>query len=280
MKESKKHISRELGLEIGHILGKGVLKLEHLHYGLWKKGLEPDLLNLHTAQEEYCRFVVSHIPAEVKSILDVGCGTGAFSKRLIDLGYKVDCVCPTEYQNELVEGLLGGSSEIFKCKFEDIQTGKKYDMVMFCESFQYIDLDRVIDIAASLVRQGGFLLICDFFKKHSAVPGGLKGGHKLDKFMNLLGQSPFKIIEDIDITEQTAPNMDILDRATKEVMIPVVNAAERFFKSRHPIVLKILKWRYKKKIEKTEQKYLRGSRTGKDFAEHKTYRLFVCRKAK
>jgi 2-polyprenyl-3-methyl-5-hydroxy-6-metoxy-1,4-benzoquinol methylase len=280
LKESKKHISREIGLEIGHILGKGLFKLEHLHYGLWKKGLEPDILNLHTAQEEYCKFVISHIPAEVKTILDVGCGTGAFSKKLIDLGYKVDCVCPTEYQNKLLEQRLGKSSEIFKCKLEDIQTDKKYDMVMFCESFQYIDLDRVIDIAASLIRQGGFLLICDFFKKHSAVPGSLKGGHKLDKFMNLLGQSPFKIIEDIDITAETAPNMDILDRATKEVMIPVVSAAERFFQSRNPIILKLIKWKYRKKIKKAEEKYLKGSRTGKDFAEYKTYRLFVCRKAK
>ena len=280
MKESKKHISREIGLEIGHILGKGLFKLEHLHYGLWKKGLEPDLLNLHTAQDEYCKFVISHIPAEVKTILDVGCGAGAFSKRLIDLGYKVDCVCPTEYQNKILEQLVGKSSEIFKCKFEDIQTSKKYDMVQFCESFQYIDLDRVIDIAAGLLKQGGFLLICDFFKKQSADSCGIKGGHKLDKFMNLIGQSPFKIIEDIDITAETAPNLDILDRATKEVMIPVVGAAERFFQSRNPIILKLIKWKYRKKIEKAEQKYLKGNRAGKDFAEYKTYRLFVCRKAK
>ncbi|MGA2914781.1 MAG: methyltransferase domain-containing protein [Sedimentisphaerales bacterium] len=280
MKESKKHISREIGLEIGHILGKGLFRLEHLHYGLWKKGLEPDLLNLHTAQDEYCKFIISHIPAEVKTILDVGCGAGAFSKRLIDLGYKVDCVCPTEYQNRLLEQLVGKSSEIFKCKFEDIRTAKKYDMAMFCESFQYIDLDRVIDIAAGLLKQGGYMLICDFFKKQSSDACGIKGGHKLDKFMNLIGQSAFKIIEDIDITAETAPNLDILDKATKEVMIPAVNAAERFFQSRNPIILKLIKWKYRKKIAKAEQKYLKGNRAGKDFAEFKSYRLFVCRKVK
>jgi len=280
LKESKKHISREIGLEIGHIVGKGLFKLDHLHYGLWKKGLEPEILNLHIAQDEYCKFIISHIPAEVKSILDVGCGAGAFSKRLVDLGYNVDCVCPTEYQNKLVEQLLGKTSEVFKCKFEDIQTAKKYDMVQFCESFQYIDLDRVLDVAASLVRQGGYILICDFFKKQSADSCGIKGGHKLDKFMDLLGRSPFQIIEDIDITEQTAPNMDILDRATKEVMIPVASAVDRFFQSRNPFILKLIKWKYRKKIEKAEKKYLQGKRAGKDFAESKTYRLFVCRKTK
>ena len=280
MKDSKRHISREIGLEIAHILGKGLFKLDHLHYGMWKKGLEPEILNLHIAQDEYCKFIISHIPVEVKTVLDVGCGTGAFSKRLVDLGYKVDCVCPTPYQNKRVEELLGKTSEIFKCKLEEIQTSKKYDMVMFCESFQYIDLDRVIDIAASLLKPGGYMLICDFFKTQSPDLCAIKGGHKLDKFMNLMGQSPFRIIEDIDITPEMAPNIDIVDRTTREVMVPAISAVERFFQSQHPIVLKLIKWRYRKKIEKAEVKYLKGNRSGKNFAEFKTYRLFLCRKVK
>ena len=280
MKESKKHISREIGLEIGHLVGKGLFKLDHLHYGLWKKGLEPEILNLHIAQEEYCKFILSHIPADVKSILDVGCGAGAFSKRLVDLGYKVDCVCPTEYQNKIVEERLGKTSEVFKCKFEEVKTDKKYDMVMFCESFQYIDLDCVLEVAGALVKEGGYMLICDFFKKCAADAYGLKGGHKLDKFMDVIGASAFRIIEDIDLTAETAPNMDIVDRATKEVMIPVMNAGERFLQSRHPIILKLIKWKYRKKLQKAEDKYLKGKRTGKDFLESKTYRFFLCRKGK
>ncbi len=273
-------MSREVGLEIGHLLGKGMFKLDHLHYGLWKKGLEPQILNLHIAQEEYCKFIIAHIPAEVESILDVGCGAGAFSKKLVDLGYKVDCVCPTEYQNKIVEELLGDSSEVFKCKFENIQTDKKYDMVMFCESFQYVRLEYVIDMAASLVKQGGYMLICDFFKKYSPDLCSVKGGHKLDKFEMIFEKSPFEIIEDIDITEQTAPNIDILNHVTQEVMFPVIKAVERFFQSRHPMVLKLIKWKYRKKIAKAEQKYLQGNRTGEDFAYYKTYRLFLCRKTK
>jgi hypothetical protein len=93
-------------------------------------------------------------------------------------------------------------------------------------------------------------------------------------------KSPFEIIEDIDITEQTAPNIDILNHVTQDVMIPVINAAERFVQSRHPIILKLIKWKYRKKIAKVEQKYLQGNRTGEDFAYYKTYRLFLCRKTK
>lgn len=278
MAESKRHVSREIGLEIGHVVGKGLFKLDHLHYGLWKKGLEPCILNLHIAQDEYCKFIISHIPAEVKSILDVGCGAGAFSKKLADLGYKVDCVSPTEYQNKIVEQVMGSDCEVFKCKFEDIQTTKKYDMIQFCESFQYIDIDRVIDIAAGLLNDGGYLLICDFFKIKAQDKYGLKGGHKFDKLMSVLQQSPFKIIEDIDLTEETAPNMDIVDRATKEVLIPIADAADRFLMSRSPFITKLIKWKYRKKLQQAQDKYLNGKRTGKDFIETKTYRFFLCRK--
>lgn len=282
MAESQKTVSREIGLEIGHLAGKGLFKLEHLHYGLWKKGLEPELINMHIAQDEYCKFIISHIPAEVKSILDVGCGAGAFSKKLVDLGYKVDCVCPTEYQNKLVEERLGKTSEVFKCKFEEIQTNKKYDMVQFCESFQYIDLDVVINIADSLLNPNGYILICDFFKKPQAqkVEFGIKGGHKFDKFMGIMQNSNFKIVEDIDITAETAPNMDLYDRAMKEVMLPIAGACDRFLMSRHPWITKLVKWKYREKLRKAEQKYLYGKRAGKDFMEQKTYHLFVCKKVK
>ncbi len=280
MAEKKRHVSREIGLEIGHIAGKGLFKLEHLHYGLWKKGLEPEILNMHLAQDEYCKFIISHIPAEVKSILDVGCGAGAFSKKLADLGYKVDCVCPTDYQNKLVEERMPKTTEVFKCKFEEIQTNKKYDMIQFCESFQYIELDTVIDIAESLLNPNGYILICDFFKKQAQVENGLKGGHKFDKFMGIMKNSNFKILEDIDITAETAPNMDILDRATKEVMIPIASAVDRFLMSRNPWITKLVKWKYRAKLEKAHNKYLYGKRTGKDFMETKTYRLFVCKREK
>ena len=93
-----------------------------------------------------------------------------------------------------------------------------------------------------------------------------------------MGASAFKIIEDIDLTAEMAPNMDIVDRATKEVMIPVFSAGDRFLQSRHPILLKLIKWKYREKLQKAEDKYLKGKRTGKDFMETKSYRFFLCRK--
>ena len=84
-KKSKKEVSREIGLEISYLFGKYFLKLEHLHYGYWKEGLAVDIGNLRIAQDVYAKFIISHIPSGVKTILDVGCGTlpKCFWKRAI-----------------------------------------------------------------------------------------------------------------------------------------------------------------------------------------------------
>ena len=62
VKKTKKDISREMGIEVGSICGQYFLKLEHLHYGYWTGDIEIDVANLHIAQDEYAKFIISHIP--------------------------------------------------------------------------------------------------------------------------------------------------------------------------------------------------------------------------
>ena len=274
MNKMKKEISREAGLEIGYILGKYFLKLDHLHYGYWADGLELDVTNLSKAQDAYADFVVSHIPEGVETILDVGCGTGQIASMLFEAGYKADCVCPSSVLRKRARELLGNKSQIFESTYEELQTENRYDMVLFCESFQYIYLQKAVSKTPGFLNDGGFLFICDIFRKDVEGKCVMGGPHKLGKFLGLMEDAPFEQIEDLDITEQTAPNIDILNHVTQEVMFPVIKAAEKFFHSRHPIILKLIKWKYRKKIAKTEQKYLHSNRTGEDFAYYKTYRLF------
>jgi SAM-dependent methyltransferase len=278
MKKTKRSISRELGLEIGSICGKYFFKIEHLHYGYWTGKYEVELLNLPLAQEEYANFIVSHIPKGVSSILDVGCGTGQVARRLLDMGYKVDCVSPSPYLKQRAGELLGEQSHIFECFYEDIETDNRYDMIMFCESFQYINIEKALANSEKLLNKDGYILISDVFKKNIEGSKAMRGGHKLEKFLGLVEKSPFKQLENVDITEQTAPNMDMESEVMEKVAGPVMNAGLRFFQSRHPMVLKILMWKYRKEIEKMEKKYLGGGRTGEDFRKFKTYQMFLYQK--
>ena len=275
MKKTKKDISRELGLEAGSICGKYFLKLEHLHYGYWTSDIEIDIANLHIAQDEYAKFVISHIPDGVKTILDVGCGTGQIAKKLLDMGYQVDCVSPCPFLKKQASELLGNRSYVFECFYENLQTVNRYDMVLFCESFQYIDMEQALSNTNKFLKSGGYLLICDIFRKDVLDKTFMGGGHSLTRFYNLIAKSSFRLIENVDITEQTAPNMDLLDDVMESVVRPVVNAGVRFFESRNPITLKLLRWKYRKKINKVHKKYLEGHKTGENFKKYKSYQLFL-----
>ena len=277
-KKSKKEVSRDIGLEIGYLFGKYFLKLDHLHYGYWADGLPVDISNLRIAQDEYAKFVISHIPNGVKTILDVGCGTGQISKMLMEEGYEVDCLSPSVYLNDQLRNSTNGTIRLFETTYEEFQTESKYDMVLFCESFQYVDMEKAISKTSSLLNKDGFLLICDLFKKELLTRGTIGGGQKINKFEELIEKSPFRIVENIDITEQTAPNMDLMNDVLQKVIGPTINAGMKLSESRYTLITKFLKWKYRKKIDKVNKKYFSGARNGEYFKSRKTYQFFLYQK--
>jgi len=165
--EDKKKVSREIGVEIAAICGRHFLQLEHLHYGYWTKGLAVDISNLRLAQENYANFLISHIPDRVRSILDVGCGSGQMAKKLVDAGYKVDCVSPSFSLAQQARDLLGNGSDIFECYYEQLSTQNQYDLVLFSECLQYINPERAIKKTLGLLNYDGYLLIGDVFRTNA-----------------------------------------------------------------------------------------------------------------
>lgn len=278
MNREKTNISRELGLEVGSLSGKYFLKLDHLHYGYWTSDIKVDISNLHLAQDNYAKFVISHIPEGVKTILDVGCGTGQVAKMLLDRGYHVDCVSPSPFLKKCAEELLGGKSQVFECRYEDLQTTNRYDLIMFCESFQYVEMERSLAKTNNLLNNNGRLLICDIFRKEIDSTSILGGGHRIIRFNELIAKFPFRLIENIDITEETAPNMDLLSDVLDNVIQPLVNAGNVLLESRYPLTFKVLRWKYRKKINKLNNRYFTGGRTGADFKKYKSYQFLLYKK--
>jgi len=278
MRKDKKTDSREIGLEVGAICGKYFLKSQHLHYGYWTGELEVDIANLRIAQENYAKFLISHIPDGVKTILDVGCGTGEIAKKLVDMGYQVDCVSPSPFLTKRAREVLGNTSHIFDCYYEELQTENRYDVILFGESFQYVDLQKALDTTIEFLTKGGHLLICDFFKKDVKGNSVLGGGHELTKFYDLIAQCPFELVKDLDITEETSPTTDIYDDALQKAVRPVVGLVFDFLNDRYPIASKFLRWKYKKQMNKINEEYLSGGRISEDFRKFKSYRLFLYKK--
>ena len=170
MLKSKNAIfSQEIGLRLALIFGSYLYNIKHLHFGFWNNDMKLNLNNLSQAQTNYCNLLKKLVPAHVKSILDVGCGTGALAQELLSSGYKVDCVTPSAFFTPIIAANTEGKSKIYQSKFEDLKTEKKYDLVLFSESFQYIDIEKGIKRAMDLLNHNGHILISDYFKRDKKI---------------------------------------------------------------------------------------------------------------
>ena len=88
--DNNKVSSKEVGLEIGLVLGRFLFNTEHLHYGYWPPELQVEPSNLKHAQELHSKLILESIPDGVQTILDVGSGSGGLAEKLICLLYTSD----------------------------------------------------------------------------------------------------------------------------------------------------------------------------------------------
>ena len=200
---------------------------------------------------------------------------GQIAKKLTDKGYKVDGVSPSPVFAQQARDLLPKESEIFECFYEQLETSKQYDLVLFSESFQYIKPDKAIEKSLTLLKPEGHILICDIFKVDIEEKSPLSGGHNLTSFLETVSGYPISLLNEIDITDKTAPNMDIENQIFQDVIRPVSGLVGELLDNRHPMIYRILKWKYKKKIEKMRLKYFSDQRTAENFKKFKSYRLLL-----
>jgi SAM-dependent methyltransferase len=269
--------SKEVGLVAGLHLFNFFLGTRDLHYGLWQDDLEVCIQNLPEAQRRYSDFLIGHIPQGVRRILDVGCGAGGLASELLARGFEVEGVSPSPLLSEAARQQAGEGFKIHQGRFEDINFGpdEKFDLVLFSESFQYITLASVFENARRRLKPGGYVLICDFFKTGAPGKSVIGGGHPIKKFMTALEKSGLEVLRDEDITRETAPNLDIVNQMGRELFYPTFKLIGYAFGSNHPWLAKLIRWKYQKKINKINRKYLSGERNSENFALHKVYRLFL-----
>lgn len=269
--------SKEVGLVAGLNLFNFFLGTRDLHYGLWQDDMEVCIQNLPAAQQRYSDFLIKHIPAGVKRILDVGCGAGGLASELLARGFEVEGVSPSPLLSDAARQQAGEDFKVHQGRFEDLSfdADQKFDLIMFSESFQYIALDSVFENAQRRLNSGGYVLICDFFKTGAPGRSVIGGGHSLKKFNRALEHSGLQVLADEDITRETAPNLDIVDQMGRELFYPTFKLIGYAFDRNHPWLAKLLRWKYQKKIKKIDRKYLSGERNGDNFTLHKVYRLLL-----
>src|SRR5262245_43553520 len=247
--------SHEFGLAMGYLLGHYFLDMQDLHYGYWPIDLPPRPQHLALAQARYTDFLIGHIPAGVRTVLDVGCGAGNTARKLLDLGYEVDGVSPNGVLTGVARAAFAGRGQIFETRFQDLTTDRRYDLILFSESLLFIPLDQAFAKALALLSPAGHVLITDIFRVPAEGKSPIGGGHQLPVFREAIARMPFELVADIDMTDGIAPTFDLLDGAYREAIEPGYRLVVARLSARYPWVMRFVRWKFRKQMQRYEDKH-------------------------
>lgn len=208
-------------------LYKEVFGLDHLHFGLWSDSDPRTLDGFRSAQDRYAERLASKIPAGVKRVLDVGCGTGSMSQRLLAAGLEVEPMSPCEHQEKLVRARLGSQVRFHRQRFQEFQAERPYDLVLMSESSQYVPLDQLFDAARRALAPQGSLLICDYFR-HSNERY-YRACHVLQPFLERSRAAGFQVEEMEDITESVLPTLQLGRQYYERLGLPMFDLGREYF---------------------------------------------------
>lgn len=280
--------SRELGL----VLAQQLFDVEDLHYGVWDPDLPLTIGNLKEAQARHSRLILDQLPTPAAGVrvLDIGCGTGALMHQMLELGYLADGLVPAPYLAAQARARAAAARSdhrptIFEMRLEDLDAEAhrhRYDVAVFSESFQYVPVDRALEILQAIVKPGGRVVICDFFKTAAHGDGGpgdgsFGGGHPLAEFYTEIAAAPLTVLVDLDITARMSPNLRLVNDVLMGRLLPALLSCRRYLEGRYPRLLRFLLWLGRRKIARARFKYFSGYRSPEVFERYKSYRLLVYR---
>lgn len=142
-----------------------VLQEDHLHFGYWPD--ESQNLTLEQAQESMFDLLLSHFPEPSADVLDVGSGLGLAAHKLAKIGYKVTAIAPSDSLINYAKEKYAGDGVCFQSaaflESGDVDfCSRKYDVILFQESLQYLSpLREVFQRSRSLLKDGGILVTGD-----------------------------------------------------------------------------------------------------------------------
>ena len=232
-------------------LCREVLGLPAFHFGYFEGEHNLTIEDLKNAQLKYTEKLLSYIPPEVKTILDVGCGTGISTEILISKGADVECMSPDLYNRQIINEKFKGAVKFHLTKFEEFSAERKYDLILMSESSQYISLKNLFEKCNSILNKDGYLLISDYFRNQAT--GYYRNCAVLSRFLNEAEKTGFKIIRDEDITENVLPTLSIGEHYYRKFVVPITEALISLANDEIPKTTKVIKFLFRKKIKKVAE---------------------------
>ncbi|MFC1662129.1 class I SAM-dependent methyltransferase [Gemmatimonadota bacterium] len=201
-----------------------VLKLKSLHFGYWTQGQDPTLGNFSAAQATYARTLIEMIPDGVETVLDVGCGAGDNSREMAAAGFAVTAISPDAEHGKFIQDTPG--VDFVRTKIEDLDTHRKFDLVLMSECQNYFDRDLALGKCLEILEPGGYLLISGMFRRSNTED--LDYMYVGSEYIAAAKSAGFELLEQVDITAETVPTVEMFRNAYHDHLVPAVGLVSHY----------------------------------------------------
>lgn len=251
---AKKIDTKTESLDVYVYVAKTFADSPWLHYGLWEPGERPSVPKLRAAQERYVEKLLTLIPPAPRKVFDIGGGTGEMAKVLLEKGYVVEMLTPSPVQAGIARDKLGPNARVYESRFEDFEGSGPYDVCLFSESFQYVDLDESLPLLDKILAPNGRVVIADCFRgldyKGDRQPGG---GHRFAVFLEKIAAHGLEIDADHDVTEAAAQSMAIDQNFYRGFAAPALGQLQTVMAAKRPVLYWFARQAYKLFVPKSER---------------------------
>lgn len=177
-----------------HILMHEEGPVRYLHYGLFTDASD----TIYAAQERSTELLCERLPPPPARVLDVGAGLGTTLERVLNAGYDAVGITPDPKQI----AMIGEGAPVRCIRYEDYPD-EHFDAIYFQESSQYIGSEAIFSRARDLTSH--VIVLDEFSLKPIEIPGAL---HSFDGFLDAAARHEFRLIEEVDLSQQAAPTID------------------------------------------------------------------------
>lgn len=219
-----------------------VLKLNSLHYGYWEDCDVRDIDGLRTAQSRYSEKLISWIPSDVTSILDVGSGIGDNARLLASKGYRVTAMSPDVNHGTRYESMENVA--FVNTTFEEFRSPDKYDLILMSESQNYFDTTVGFEQTVKYLNPCGYLFVLGKFR-NAHTPEFSSVTNVYDEYLDVAKFHGLNAIRSEDITPHAVPTLELAGKWLSEYGMPMRRLFEYYvLKNRSPraLILRSLLW--------------------------------------
>ncbi|MDM8557991.1 methyltransferase domain-containing protein [Candidatus Parabeggiatoa sp. HSG14] len=186
--------------------------VDYLHYGVFHKGESIQNISVREIQQRSIDLLFSYLPPPPSRILVIDIGLGTTALQLAERGYTVTGISSGSQQVDLAEQQVKNNNVTLESvSFEAFSApAESYEVIIFQQSAQSIESLTLFNKAHNLLTTHGVILIADEIglqrtSKHLT--------YHLPALTYTLAQAKrcgFELVEQIDLSTQTAPMVDYL----------------------------------------------------------------------